>query len=102
MLFPETEWPVNVGGVTVNQPQHRGDFWSVYSQHVAAIRDVASGEHGVVGAARRTIKYNGWSARSSPFWELLWMRASFYSCFGICLLHLEHLGLLKVRLHFFN
>jgi hypothetical protein len=40
---------------------------------------------------------HGWGQQVSPFWELLWMHESFYNCFGICLLHIEHLGLLKVH-----
>ena len=73
----------------------------VQGEHERALRNAASGKRGVVGPAEAKIMYNGWSTQhASPFRDLLWMRRSFYQCFGICLLHIEFLGLVKVRYHF--
>ncbi len=66
--------------------------------HAQALADAGSGMQGLVGPAQEQISSNGWSTQTvSPFWSLLWMRQSFYKCFGICFLHLELLGLVKVR-----
>ena len=80
----------------MHRPQRRGNYWSVYDAHVAALKDSNEGVRGKVGPADEKIKVHGWGQQVSPFWELLWMQESFYNCFGICLLHIEHLGLLKV------
>jgi hypothetical protein len=60
------------------------------------LKDSKSRICGMVGLADEKIKVNGWVQHVSPFWDLLWMWVSFYNCFGICLLHIKHLGLLKV------
>ena len=65
--------------------------------HVAALQDSNGGVCGKVGLANKKIKVNGWAREVSLFWGLLWMRTLFYNCFSICLLHIEHLGLLKVH-----
>ena len=80
----------------MHQPQQCGNYWSVYSTHVTALKDSNKGVHGKVGPVDKKIKVHGWAREVSLFWDLLWMCESFYDCFGICLLHIEHLGLLKV------
>jgi hypothetical protein len=99
MLFVESQWPTTINDEHLEQPPQRGNYYMVCEQHKKALADTTSalGVHGAIGRARDKIKANSWGQESSPFWELLWMRASFYDCFTICLLHLEHLGLLKVH-----
>jgi hypothetical protein len=66
--------------------------------HVDAIRKARLGEQVMVGEGKEELMYYRWSTKApSPFWELLWMQRSFFLCFGICLLHLELLGNIKVR-----
>jgi hypothetical protein len=74
------------------------NYDGVHVLHQAVLNNTwGYGERGSVGMVTDEIKYQGWSKKSaSPFWDLLWMRPSFYQCFGICLLHLELLGLVKV------
>jgi hypothetical protein len=95
-FFHEVEWLIKVEDQTVPHPQRRGNYWSVYDDHVTALNDSKSRVRGKVGPADEKIKVNRWAQHVSPFWDLLWMQASFYDCFGICLLHIKHLGLLKV------
>jgi hypothetical protein len=90
-------WPANINGHSFPAPTPRGDYNSVHDAHVAALHDSRYGVRGVVGRADSKIQAFGWAQHVSPFWELRWMRPSFYRCFAICLLHLEYLGLAKVR-----
>jgi hypothetical protein len=72
----------------------------VAGEHARTLKLSRSKLRGKIGQANRAIRSNGWSQNISVFWELLWMRPTFYKCFGICFLHLELLGLLKVDLPF--
>ena len=50
--------------------------------------------------AAQKLTENGLGHTYSPFWQLKWVREHFYQCFGICILHLEYLGLVKVHVSF--
>jgi hypothetical protein len=89
---------VNINSYSFPAPKARGNYSTVHDEHVAVLQQLLSRVRGDVGRAKRKIQAYGWARHVSPFWELLWMRPSFYRCFGICLLHLEYLGLAKVLL----
>jgi hypothetical protein len=100
MLFPVTDWPCKRAdtGELIHKPGKR-DPHGWQEAHEAALHTSSLGRRGEKGDALEEIKYNGWSTKAaSPFGELLWMKRSFFSCFSICFLHLELLGLLKVHM----
>jgi hypothetical protein len=69
----------------------------VYHRHVQLLEQHRNGgKLGTKAAAKESLTAHGWSKKLSPLWELLWMRTSFYSCFAICVLHNQFLGLVKV------
>ncbi|ELR15290.1 uncharacterized protein ACA1_220490 [Acanthamoeba castellanii str. Neff] len=102
MFFRYTKWPCmrKDTGEEIRKPGKRNPD-SYHNRHTEAIRKATSGRLGTVGEGKDDLKYNGWSTKApSPFWDLLWMRQSFFLCFGICLLHLELLGNVKRHLRY--
>lgn len=102
MFFRYTKWPCmrKDTGEEIRKPGKRNPD-SYHDRHTEAIRKATSGRLGTVGEGKDDLKYNGWSTKApSPFWDLLWMRQSFFLCFGICLLHLELLGNVKRHLRY--
>jgi len=98
-LFTITEWPAHVNGKVCHQPAERENF-GVFEAHAQLVREAAHGERGEKGPAKKGLKIRGWSPKVSPFWDLVWMRSSFYQCFAICLLHNIFLGLAKRQLQY--
>lgn len=104
-FFAATCWPIKVDGQPLPSPQPRGAYNpNLHAEKVEQSCTEKRGhtrntsKKGDKGKARMFLKELGWSKKEvSPFWELLWMRHSFYQCFGICLLHIELLGLVKVH-----
>ncbi len=99
MLFPVTDWACKRAdtGKLIHKPGKR-DPHSWQEAHEATLHKANSGQHGEKGDVLEEIKYNSWSTKAaSLFCELQWMRRLFFLCFGICFLHLELLGLFKVR-----
>jgi hypothetical protein len=99
MFFPFTTWPCTREdtGEVIRKPGLRNPD-RFHDRHNDAIRKARSGEQVTVGEGKEELMYYGWSTKApSPFWKLLWMRRSFFLCFGICLLHLELLGNIKVH-----
>lgn len=96
MYFHVTKWPIKHGDESLNAPAKWGNFETVYDKHEEVL-SMASID-GSKTKGKEKLKACGWAKRLSPFWQLDWMQNSFYQCFGICLLHIEYLGLVKVPL----